>query len=99
MLGQGWHVRALPRSTDQRKAYAKRESVLVVTVGILDATAWLMVTGTPISPMPVLTQPQACPPRLGPFANQLEFAAPGYVRRENCRYFAPEGPGKAASSV
>jgi hypothetical protein len=33
MLGQGWHVRALPRSTDQRKAYAKRESVLVVTVG------------------------------------------------------------------
>ena len=26
-------------STDRRKAYAKRESVLVVTVGILDATA------------------------------------------------------------
>lgn len=37
----------------------KRESVLVVTVGTLDATAWLMVTGTPDSPMPVLTQPQA----------------------------------------
>jgi hypothetical protein len=49
--------------------------------------------------MPVLTQPQACPPRLGLFANQLELAAPGYVRRENCRYFAPAGPGKAASSV
>jgi hypothetical protein len=39
------------------------------------------------------------PPRLGLFANQLEFAAPGYVRRENYRYFTPEGPGKAASSV
>ena len=26
-------------STDRRKAYAKRESVLVITVGILDATA------------------------------------------------------------
>jgi hypothetical protein len=89
----------LPRSTDQCKAYAKRESVLVVTVGTLDATAWLTATGTPDSPMPVLTQPQACPPRLGLFANQLELAAPGYVRREKCRYFAPAGPGKAASSV
>jgi hypothetical protein len=41
----------LPRSTDQCKAYAKRESVLVVTVGTLDATAWLTATGTPDSPM------------------------------------------------
>ena len=58
-----------------------------------------MTTGTPISPMPVLTQPQACPPRLGLFANQLELASPGYVRGENGGYFALEGPGKASSSV
>jgi hypothetical protein len=38
--------------TDRRKAYAKRESALVVTVGILDATAWLTATGTPIPPCP-----------------------------------------------
>jgi len=37
------------------------ESVLVVTGGKLDARAWLITTGTPISPLPVLTQPQACP--------------------------------------
>ena len=99
MLGQGWHVRALPRSTDQRKAYAKRESVLVVTVGILGATAWLMATGTPISPMPVLTQPQAWPPRAWGFLQiSLSLLHPA-TSAEDCRYFAPDGPGKAPSSV
>ncbi len=59
--------------------YAKLESVLAVTGGELYAMAWFMVTGTPISPMPVLTQPQACPRAWGFLQIKLEFAAPGYV--------------------
>jgi hypothetical protein len=57
------------------RPYAKRESVLVVTVGILRRDGMINGAGTPIFPMPVLTSPQACPPRLGLFANQLKLCA------------------------
>jgi predicted ATPase len=48
--------------------------VLVVTVGILDARARFMAAGTVISPMPVLTQPQACPPELLRLKGELLIA-------------------------
>jgi hypothetical protein len=50
----------------------KRESVLVVTVGILDGRAWLTAMGTPYPPNARPDPaPSVAPARLGLFANQL----------------------------
>jgi hypothetical protein len=68
MLDKAGTFKALAQITNTHK----RESVLVVTVGIVDGTAWLTAMRTPNPPQcPSRPSPKRGPARLGLFANQL----------------------------